>query len=132
MTWGVAGLAAAGCVAIAIADPNKSTVLPPCPFKTMTGLDCPGCGITRSLHALLHGNVMRALDHNVLFVVALVVGIVWFAWRRIQSALGREVKPFRLSTGAAIALGLVVAGFWFVRNIPWAPLHWLRSGAAGV
>jgi hypothetical protein len=80
----------------------------------------------------LHGNVVRALDHNVMFVVALIVGLVWFGWRRLQSALGREVKPFRFGPGASIALGLGVAAFWVVRNIPWGPLYWLRSGATGV
>jgi len=28
----------------------------PCPFKTLTGFDCPGCGFQRSFVALLKGN----------------------------------------------------------------------------
>ncbi|WP_353196752.1 DUF2752 domain-containing protein [Parapedobacter defluvii] len=28
----------------------------PCPFKALTGIDCPGCGFQRSLLALLKGN----------------------------------------------------------------------------
>ena len=29
----------------------------PCPFKFLTGIDCPGCGFQRSLTALLHGDI---------------------------------------------------------------------------
>ncbi|MHB2015882.1 MAG: DUF2752 domain-containing protein [Candidatus Xenobia bacterium] len=36
-----------------------------CLFHRMTGLPCPGCGMTRSVVALLHGNVSEALAFNV-------------------------------------------------------------------
>ncbi|MCC8425200.1 DUF2752 domain-containing protein [Mucilaginibacter sp. UR6-11] len=29
----------------------------PCPFKWLTGIDCPGCGFQRAVIALLKGNV---------------------------------------------------------------------------
>jgi hypothetical protein len=29
----------------------------PCPFKYITGIDCPGCGFQRSLLALIQGNL---------------------------------------------------------------------------
>ncbi len=29
----------------------------PCPFKAVTGMDCPGCGLQRSFLALLQGNL---------------------------------------------------------------------------
>lgn len=31
-----------------------------CPFKHLTGLDCPGCGIQRSIVALLEGNLITS------------------------------------------------------------------------
>ena len=31
-----------------------------CPFKHLTGLDCPGCGIQRSIVALLEGNFIAS------------------------------------------------------------------------
>ena len=33
----------------------------PCPFKKLTGIDCPGCGFQRSLLALIKGNLMESL-----------------------------------------------------------------------
>lgn len=32
----------------------------PCPFKYLTGLDCPGCGFQRSLIALLQGDITKS------------------------------------------------------------------------
>jgi hypothetical protein len=33
----------------------------PCPFKKLTGIDCPGCGSQRSVIALLKGNMHESL-----------------------------------------------------------------------
>jgi hypothetical protein len=127
----LAGTAVAGCAYIALVDPNHSSLYPQCPFKAMTGWDCPGCGITRALRALMTGHPLRALDHNVLVVVAAVVGLVWYATNRVRARQGRD--PLRLShprwwTGALI---VVIAVFWVTRNIPWGPFAWLGSGASG-
>ncbi|MES2379286.1 MAG: DUF2752 domain-containing protein [Bacteroidota bacterium] len=32
----------------------------PCPFKYITGIDCPGCGFQRSLLALIQGNLRNS------------------------------------------------------------------------
>ena len=33
----------------------------PCPYKSLLGLDCPGCGMQRAFVALLKGNVGESL-----------------------------------------------------------------------
>ncbi|MGM9476785.1 DUF2752 domain-containing protein [Pedobacter sp. GSP4] len=32
----------------------------PCPFKALTGIDCPGCGFQRSFIALIQGDVSKS------------------------------------------------------------------------
>jgi len=38
--------------------------MPKCPFKLITGLNCPGCGIQRAIYALLHGHIVEAIQYN--------------------------------------------------------------------
>lgn len=45
-------------------DPTSHQWMPKCPFRQFTGLSCPGCGMQRFLHALLHGHVLSALRYN--------------------------------------------------------------------
>ena len=53
----------------------------PCPFRLLTGWDCPLCGGTRMGEALLHGDVQAAFGFNPLALVSLailgVLGVLW-------------------------------------------------------
>jgi hypothetical protein len=41
-----------------------------CPFKLITGLQCPGCGNQRALYALLHGHFAEAVHYNFFLIYA--------------------------------------------------------------
>jgi hypothetical protein len=48
-----------------------------CPWKNLTGLPCPGCGMTRSTFALLQGRYRESLESNAFsWVVLLLLMIV--------------------------------------------------------
>ena len=59
-----------------------------CPFKSLTGFACPGCGTGRAALALARLDPMHALTHHPLPALAwmafVVAGLVagWLAWRR--------------------------------------------------
>lgn len=125
----VVGAAAIGaCAVVRLLDPPATEGNPPfCPFKMMTGYDCPGCGATRSLNALLHGDVVAAADHNLLFVLALPIAIVAFAvWtaRRLGADAPSLPGPRAWLPVAVVAISL----FWALRLLPWDPFAWLASG----
>lgn len=66
---GIRGAAATAALLLAattlyVYDPSRYTLTPPCLFRTATGWACPGCGLTRATHALLHGDVARAFAFN--------------------------------------------------------------------
>lgn len=118
------------CGYIAAVDPNGSGGYPACPLKAMTGIDCPGCGITRAIHALLYGDVARALDHNLLFVIAvpfLLYGLARWAAGSVGVALPAVRAPD--ARWFAPVLAVTVLSFFVVRNLPVAPLDWLGSAA---
>jgi len=50
----------------------ESLRIPRCPFLQLTGWQCPGCGSLRGIHALLHGDLGRVLQLNVMLIPALL------------------------------------------------------------
>lgn len=113
----VGAVALAGAGVLAFGDPGAvSAVWPGCPFRLLTGLDCPGCGGTRAAIALLNGQVLRALDHNVVTVVLMpVLGWGWWRWLKARMRRGSlPTVPPRWSMGLAVVLTV----FWVLRNVP--------------
>ena len=56
--------------------------VPPCPLRTVTGVPCPFCGMTRGVTAAVHADLGRALFLNPGSVVAVVLAVLLLlAWR---------------------------------------------------
>ncbi|WP_129019723.1 DUF2752 domain-containing protein [Edaphocola flava] len=57
----------------------------PCLFKTLFGISCPGCGITRAIGALFQGNVQEAWQYNPLlfFIIPILIASLVYQWRSI-------------------------------------------------
>lgn len=64
-------VAVAMVVALAFVDPTSPAWHIHCPFYTLTGLRCPGCGNQRALHSLLSGQLYKAIGYNLFLVIAL-------------------------------------------------------------
>jgi hypothetical protein len=51
----------------------------PCPFKYLTGIDCPGCGFQRSVLALVSGNLQESFALYPPAVPILMAATWWLA-----------------------------------------------------
>ena len=60
-----------------------------CPWLVLTGSRCAGCGMTRSLHLLLHGQVIEAIRHNVLILLIAPMGVVTYRYLILALVRGR-------------------------------------------
>lgn len=56
---------------LCLVNPVSSVWVPKCPFRLLTGLNCPACGIQRFLHALLNGRIAEAIHYNYYLLYAL-------------------------------------------------------------
>jgi hypothetical protein len=98
-------------------DPTKTWFFPTCAFHRLTGLNCPGCGATRSLYALLHGRWQLALRDNALFIltgIALAARAGWIGGRKLLQLGPVTFVPTNVIFGWLV-LGLI---FGLVRNFP--------------
>ena len=109
-----------GGVVLLLADPSASAWFPRCLFHELTGLYCPGCGVQRALHALVHGRVADALGFNALATLSLP----WMGLAAARWATGRR-ESWRqpVWVGPGVLVGVVA--FWVLRNVPAAPFGWL-------
>jgi hypothetical protein len=112
---GVTALGAGGVVFFF--NPSTHGFYPVCLFHKLTGWNCPGCGGTRSLYALLHGNFALALKDNALFVVLLAAAAargIWFAAKKIC----RQPIGSFLPANVLWAVLAIAAVFTVLRNLP--------------
>jgi Protein of unknown function (DUF2752) len=115
----------AGGVALSLLYATTGIGLP-CPFRAVTGWDCPLCGGTRMGEALLHGDVGAAFEFNPLALIGLVVmGVLGALWI-VEAVGGPAVRlPRRLAEGLPrlrpthwLVVALVVAVVYTVaRNL---------------
>lgn len=95
-----------------------TSYFPACPIYQFLGIDCPGCGATRALAALLHAHLHAALQLNALFVLLLPFALA-FAFESYRRAL--RPGPFRWPQPPAPALYATLAAtaiFTVARNLP--------------
>ncbi|MGH1562719.1 DUF2752 domain-containing protein [Mumia sp. DW29H23] len=118
---GAGGLALASL--LHFRDPNVSGSYGFCPFKLVTGWDCPGCGGLRAVHALTDLDVAVALSSNVLAVLLVAtLAVAYLAWipRRLADPRASMIAISSRTGVVLIAIGFV---FTVVRNTPWG--SWL-------
>lgn len=110
-----AAVAVAVCVVLRSYDPGESSMYPPCPFHSITGLYCPGCGSLRATNRLLHGNILAALRLNPLLVLSMPFLVLLFLR---PSLCYRAWVPWAAFT--------VLLAYGLLRNLPWWPFILLR------
>lgn len=112
----VVRLLAAGAALVLLAayfifDPASSAIFPPCPVRKLCGLDCPGCGAQRALHALLHLHIGEAFRFNPLMLAS----TPFLLLDRLTSA-----GPLRHRNAPWFVLGILIL-FGVIRNLPLYP-----------
>lgn len=99
---------------------------PPCITHSLTGIYCAGCGAGRASVDLLHGDLLAAIDHNLLFVAALPFVAYYLVKKYISYCFGRDILPFfKMNLVIGIIILVVIVVFIVLRNIPIAPFNYL-------
>ncbi len=88
----------------------------PCIFHKITGLYCPGCGITRMFISLFKLNIYQAFRYNPLVFILLIVSTIYFLVDCLKYGITKE--HIKLPKIVYIILLIIVIGFGILRNIP--------------
>jgi hypothetical protein len=101
-------------------DPNAAgNPFLPCMFRAITGYYCIGCGLTRALHALVHGDVLRAFSMNPLAM--LVIPLLPLMIAHGQGWQPRRLAPLMRWVMEPKLWLVLLPAYWIARNLPWFP-----------
>lgn len=112
---------AGGSATVAYFDPSAAHFFPVCPLFALTGLACPGCGLTRGFHALFHGDIITAIDFNALIPVWSVIFGWVFVSLLLMAIRGKGLKMWPTHPKFLWGFMIVLLTFGFLRNLPIYP-----------
>ena len=101
-----------------------------CPMVRLTGLPCPGCGMTRAAVLFFQGHWKRAWQMHP-FVYALPVLAVWAFASRYAS--GRDSRLLKWTVAALLVLSVAFYGYRMITVFPHrAPMIYEQQNCLGI
>ncbi len=100
-------------------NPLESDLFPKCPFKTLTGYRCPGCGSQTAMHYLLNFDLKSAAHANLLLILSIPYLLTGFVFDLIKNP-GQKILKWRKKLFGSKAIYVVLAiivSFWILRNL---------------
>ena len=109
-------IAIIGLVLVKNFNPEEESFFIPCMFHKITGLKCPGCGMTRAMHYLVNGNIKKAVWYNLMIIPGAFV-LIYSSYRYIKYLVkNEEIVNTPLEIILKIFLAILIL-FMIVRNI---------------
>jgi len=122
-TWGALLL-----LPLAALLPSGGAGIPVCLFHSLTGLPCPGCGLTRAFSSLLHGQVGAAFAYHPFVFLLLPLFVIMAAYNFFPAGARQGLESFFRAHDRGFRLGYHAVMYAFV---VFGVLR-LLAGAAGV
>ena len=100
-------------------DPELVDFFPACPFHSLTGVLCPGCGSQRALHHLLNLQVQSAYYYNPLLIISLpyIAAGAFVDHHPNPSQTLLKFRQFFFGRKAIFLVLFIIIAFWILRNL---------------
>ncbi len=108
--WLLPGIAAVCLLLSKVLGVDLGRLVLPCIFHSVTGLYCPGCGGTRALRLLLHGDILQSLYYHPL----VLYGAVLYGWFMVSNSveylsrgkykIGMRYRKWYVTTGLILLI----------------------------
>jgi hypothetical protein len=99
-------------------NPTVETSQSLCPMKLLSGLPCPGCGITKALVFAYRGELYKSLSFHIFGFPAIAACIVAIMTLGAELITGKEYfNSLFYSRRLAYILAFILGGYHLVRTI---------------
>jgi hypothetical protein len=82
--------------------------LPPCTFRSMTGVNCPHCGLTTSFCWFVRGDILRSMQANPAGMILASASLVILSWSVVVGIRGRSVITHEPGRDLLVGFGIWV------------------------
>ena len=89
----------------------------PCIIKSITGFDCPACGITRMIISILRGDVIEGIKYNLVLPIVIPVLSSVLIRQEVRYIKTGNRNPSRLEKVFCIILIVVLILYGILRNM---------------
>jgi hypothetical protein len=101
---------------VGLVDPHHpGSIFPVCPFRALTGWNCPFCGGLRMTYDVLHGDLTAAITDNVFLLAGIPMLAGWILLRRRRE---KALVPMP----AAVTIVIATLAWMVLRNLGGYPL----------
>lgn len=108
-------IALIGIILVKVYNPEEKSFFIPCMLYKLTGIKCPGCGMTRSVHYLVNGNIKQAIWYN-LMLIPLIVLVIYSLYRYILFLVKNEPIINKLLENLLKVFLVIIVLFGVTRN----------------
>ena len=125
-TWGSLGM-----LALVSHLPPDGAGVPVCLFQAISGLPCPGCGLTRGLSSLIQGNAAAAFGYHPFAFIVLPLFLMLAVHNVLPQAARQRLQAFCGAHDRWIRRGYhgfiyTFVGFGVLRMLAYASLGWFK------
>jgi hypothetical protein len=102
-------------IALAVSIFVPASLLPAatfCPFRILTGLPCPGCGLTHAFCSISHGQFKMAWQANPFGFLFYALALVCLAWPWLRTRFPAIELAVSRTRAVVWAPALLMAGMW--------------------
>lgn len=89
----------------------------PCLFRLVTGLKCPGCGMTHMALCLLRGDLSGAFYENPVVLMLLPIGLILAIRLTVRYLRTGNKRLTKWENRVVIAMIVLLIGFGIARNL---------------